>query len=184
MKNILLLSVLVTIITSCKKKEEPATNTTTATTSTLTIGKNYGGGVIFYLDNVGQHGLVAAGSDQSTGVEWGCDGVSIIGAQGTTVGTGDGNTMAIVAGCSTAFIAARICDDLILNGYSDWFLPSKDELNLMYEQKNVIGGFSLSDYWSSSDIDNNDAWAQIFADGTQVNSAKTSTGWVRSVRRF
>ena len=113
------------------------------------IGQTYGGGVVFYIDGTGQHGLIAATSNQSTGAPWGCGG-TLIGTS-TAIGSGQANTTAIVNGCSTAGIAARLCDDLDLNGYTDWFLPSKDELNQMYVQKSFIPGFVGGWYCCSSE---------------------------------
>jgi len=151
------------------------------------IGQNYGGGIIFYIDETGQHGLVCAPSDQSTFAEWGCSSIMIVGADGTAVGTGYQNTIDIVNGCSTAGIAARICYDLELNGYEDWFLPSKDELNLMYVNLhlNGLGGFASAYYWSSTEPSINfNAYYQAFDYGSQFLSYKTGTYYVRAVRAF
>jgi hypothetical protein len=156
------------------------------TTTAFAIGQSYQGGIIFYIDGTGQHGLIAATSDQSTGAQWGCNGTSIPGTS-TGIGTGQANTTLIVNGCSTAGIAARICNDLVLNGYSDWFLPSKDELNLMYTQRTTIGGFAVDYYWSSSEYDANYAWSQVFTNGYQSNYPYTkiySAFYVRAVRAF
>jgi len=88
-----------------------------------------------------------------------------------------GNTAAIVAALGNAEpyanktdYAAKICYDLVLNGYDDWFLPSKDELNLMYEQKGVIGGFAGAYYWSSSEYFLNYAWSQYFYNGLKLEN--------------
>jgi hypothetical protein len=147
------------------------------------IGQSYGGGIIFYIDGTGQHGLISATSDQSTTVQWGCYGTTI-GGTGTAIGTGQANTSAIVNGCTMAGIAARICNDLVLNGYDDWFLPSKDELHQMNLQKSVIGGFVGSFYWSSSEGDANGAWMERFFFDIQANIYKTATCLVRAVRAF
>jgi hypothetical protein len=147
------------------------------------VGDSYAGGIIFYLDGTGQHGLISATTDQNTGAQWGCYGTTI-GGTSTAFGTGQANTTAIVNGCLTVGIAARICNDLVLNGFSDWFLPSRDELNTMYMQKTVIGGFANAYYWSSSEDDNDLAIFQYFYNGTQNATNKDYTNHVRAVRAF
>lgn len=69
--------------------------------------------------------------------------------------------------------------------FSDWRLPSKDELNNLYLQKNAIGGFFAGEYyWSSSEYDGSDAWVQYISNGNQTNSFKFYTYSVRAVRAF
>jgi len=148
------------------------------------------GGYIFYDKGSYSDGwryLEAAPSDQSTGTEWGCYGVSISGADGTAVGTGEQNTIDIEVGCTTPGTAADICANLSLGDYSDWFLPSKDELNLMYENLKVheVGGFVAFFYWSSSELNADYAWHQYFGTGFQYYlNYKSSTYRVRAVRAF
>ncbi|MBK6346529.1 MAG: DUF1566 domain-containing protein [Bacteroidales bacterium] len=89
-----------------------------------------------------------------------------------------------MADCAEAGIAARICGDLVLNGYSDWYLPSKDELNMLYINRIAIGGFAGTYYWSSTEYDNDTAWIQFFGNGFQVNGGKNFTAYVCAVRAF
>jgi hypothetical protein len=156
------------------------------------IGDTYQGGIVFWLDGNGG-GLIAAPTDQSSGAEWGCYGTAISGADGTAIGTGNQNTIDIEAGCTTSGIAADICANLTLGGYSDWFLPSKDELNKMYlniGQGNVlglgnVGGFASNSYWSSTEFGGFNAWLQGFGNGSQFNINKGNYGLnVRAVRAF
>ncbi|MCX6278189.1 MAG: hypothetical protein NT004_08835 [Bacteroidetes bacterium] len=147
------------------------------------IGQSFGGGRIFYLDGSGQHGLVCATSDQSINAEWGCFGTSITGTS-SAFGMGQANTTAIVNGCSTAGIAARICDDLVLNGYNDWFLPSLDELYQMYLLKVIIGGFTDGTYWSSCEYYANTAHNRNFSAGNLGFLTKDSYCRVRAIRAF
>ena len=147
------------------------------------------GGYIFYCKGGYSHGwryLEAAPSDQSAIAPWGCYGTLIPGADGTAVGTGEQNTIDIEAGCTTPGTAADICANLDLGGYSDWFLPSKDELNLMYENLKVfgVGGFAVYYYWSSSEYLASIAWLQYFGNGHQYYNAKDDTYRVRAVRAF
>ena len=150
----------------------------------LSIGEIYEGGIIFYLDGNGG-GLVCAESDQSASAEWGCYTQSI-GGTGIGIGTGASNTATIAAGCSQTGIAARICNDLVLNGYSDWFLPSKEELNLMYQNLKLagIGNFAGGYYWSSSESSLYYAWIQYFSNGRQYSYSKDDAKLVRAIRAF
>jgi hypothetical protein len=141
---------------------------------------------VFYNDG-SSHGLVCADTDQSTGAAWGCEGTAI-GGTSTAINTGAANTNAIVAGCTTAGIAAKLCYDLVLNTYSDWYLPSKDELNLMYVNLKTqsLGSFDTYYYWSSSESDASYTWDQSFVSGYQSNTnvPKSYTKHVRAVRAF
>ena len=174
------------ILSFCNGAPTWAENCVPINTTLYAIGDTGpAGGKVFYLsDNTGLHGLEAAPVDQSTGAPWGCYGTSITGAQGTAVGTGATNTAAIVNFCAEANTPAKLADAYTLNGYNDWFLPSKDELNLLYAQIDVVGGFAGSSYWSSSENDSNFAWLQFFATGSQFFSSKTNTLSVRAVRAF
>ena len=157
-------------------------NQVTCTTLTsFSIGQSYGGGIIFYIDGTGQHGLIAATSDQSSGAAW-CLAPELIGGTSTAIGSGQTNTTAIVTKCTSS--AAYICDILVLNGYNDWFLPSKDELHQLYLQRNLVGGFADDYYWSSSEYDLNDAWSHHFQIGFQGNLVKYNTYYLRAVRSF
>ncbi|MFM8442085.1 MAG: DUF1566 domain-containing protein, partial [Methylococcus sp.] len=88
--------------------------------------------------------------------------------------------------------AATLAANLELNGYSDWFLPSFDELNLMYTKIGPgapapltnIGGFSSTWYWSSSEYSDHLAWFQGFRDGDQYINGKNYMTLVRAVRAF
>lgn len=152
------------------------------------VGQQYGGGIIFYVDKSGEHGLIASPADQGK-AEWGCQTTKIDGAEGIEIGTGLQNTIDIVAGCSVDDIAAKLCYDLILNGYDDWFLPSKDELNQLFLQKDKVGGFAsdvTAPYWSSTEYEIHDAaWRQTFADYfEQTIYDKYNVYNVRAIRKF
>jgi hypothetical protein len=82
--------------------------------------------------------------------------------------------------------AKTACEELILNGYSDWHLPSKEELNSVYVNLNQIGvgGFADDVYWSSTESDSGNAWGQGFSSGRQYNDGKGNKYNVRAVRAF
>lgn len=186
-KNFIIIALMIICInsvTSCKKKESPTP------APTYTIGQSYGGGIVFYIDGTGQHGLIAAPNDQSTASQWTSDSTLISGCSSTSLGSGQANTNAIIAACTTAGIAAQLCNDLVIGNYSDWFLPSKDELNLLQQQKYKVSGFDNTNFnlsfWSSSEINKGNAWAQYFYDGIQSAKGKITTNYVhvRAIRAF
>tara|TARA_X000001036_G_C20663382_1_gene799843 strand:- start:892 stop:1455 length:564 start_codon:yes stop_codon:yes gene_type:complete len=172
----------------------------------VAIGDTYQGGIIFYILEEGDngyiegevHGLIAAKEDQITtagaewgtagSAEWGCYETEVSGADGTAIGTGAENTLDILAGCSEDGIAAKLCADykITIDGatYDDWFLPSKDELNLLYLKREVVGGFADFSYYSSSQDNHISAWYHNFIDGIQGKVLKNIKRRVRAVRAF
>ena len=153
-------------------------------TPSLQIGDRYTGGIIFYLDGRGG-GLVCAEEDQSTGIQWGGRGTEI-GNTSTAVGAGAANTVAIVSKLGNGNYAAKLCYDLVLNGYDDWFLPSKDELNLMFKNlhEQGIGEFGDGTYWSSSESNPNSAWRLYFPKPWLYPNYKNNSYRIRAVRVF
>lgn len=154
------------------------------TAPSLFIGQSYGGGIIFYIDGTGQHGLIAAASDQ-TG-DWGCYGTTITGADGSAIGTGSQNTIDILAECSEAGIAAKLCDDLDEGGYQDWYLPSYSELNELYINRASVGSFAVGYYWCSTEYTLWYAWTQAFwGSGTfRFDDKIHDYNYVRAIRSF
>jgi len=162
------------------------------TTDTLAIGDSYQGGIIFWLDATGQHGLIAATADQNTGIQWYNGTYRYTGTNGDGLYAGKMNTAMIIAtqmaDNQTGNFAAKVCADysVTVGGvtYGDWYLPSKYELNLLYLQKTVVGGFATNFYWSSSEYDNNVAWGENFGSGYQLYDNKSYAYYVRAVRAF
>jgi hypothetical protein len=167
------------------------------------VGDFYGGGVVFYIFVDGDtgyiagetHGLIAAVQDQSSGIRWYNGSYVTTGATGTAIGAGSTNTDAIIAaqGATETSYAAGVARAYTGGGFTDWFLPSKDELNQMYTNKATInttasanGGsnFSTNFYWSSTEVDLYNAWGQYFGNGNQGYFDKGSTFVVRAVRAF
>ena len=156
-----------------------------------TIGETYGGGIVFYVYDNGRHGLIAATSDQSTGIRWFGDLYSFTRARADGVGAGLKNTAIIIANqghVDGAAFAATVCNEytVTIGGvtYGDWYLPSKFELKLLYLQNSAVGGFASTYYWSSSEHDMYYAWDQHFGGGYQYSSYKSSIRHVRAIRAF
>jgi len=175
-----------TIIISCEKETPEPPVGESNYKQPLIIGDSYAGGIIFYVDNTGDHGLVCAPSDQSSGAEWGCYD-TYTEAYEETVGTGAQNTILIESVCTTSGTAADICANLVLNGYSDWFLPSIDELMLMKDKlyDADLGSFSTQYYWSSTEYNSQRAIRYFFSHyGDWDYDSKEITCRVRAVRAF
>lgn len=150
-------------------------------------GKNYVGGLIFYLDTINCNGLVAAPSDQSSAIQWQNGSSIITGATGQAIGTGQSNTSIIISIQGIGSYAAQLCDDLLLNGYADWFLPSISELEAIHNNLHIkgYGGFTPSYYVSSSEFNFESEYSINFANflGYSI-SVKFSADHVRAIRNF
>jgi len=167
------------------------------------VGDLKNGGYVVWVNPADpSKGLVSALVDQSTdirGVVW-YDGdfntLPETGATSTAIGTGSSNTDALIVAQGSGSYAAQLCADysVTVDGitYDDWFLPSKDELNLLYLQHTLIGGFTddvtteiYGDYyWSSSESSKYNAWEQDFFDGSDETSDKNYPNLVRAVRAY
>jgi len=153
------------------------------------IGEDYGGGKVFYITDNGKHGLIVAKEDQSTNSIWGCPRVNVSGLS-NGVGSGSTNTSLIVNSCNSINLAAAVCDKLVLNGFSDWYLPSLEELQLLYDQKGKVGILSSHHYWSSSlnsfntEFNSSYGWEIDFSNGNRKGILYNTTYYVRAIRTF
>lgn len=146
------------------------------------IGERFGGGIIFYIDSTGEHGLIADTVDFNPSTWWNGLPRTLTGAMRTKIGSGYSNTKKIVSvqGDSGRY-AARRCWLYRGSGYTDWFLPSRDELNELYKQKSVVG-LTGSRYWSSTEINLYRAWCQN--DNLAGYNNKFTKNDVRAIRGF
>jgi hypothetical protein len=159
---------------------------------------------VFYIYDNGQHGLIAADGDVTTPSQWSVGTLKSTGASAGRanaclscvpisggIGGGQINTTLIIAslGSGGGGSAAEQCIGYAIvysNGlsYEDWYLPSIDELYLLYLQKDIVGGFANEAYWSSSEYNTNEAWWLTFFDGLESKSSKSTTYRVRPIKSF
>ena len=152
-----------------------------------------GGGIVFHVTNGGLNGLEAAPVDQAS-APWNCNGTDVAGVDNiASAGTPDSNSGAVntplvaVACPGTETNAAVLAAVYVWpNGQRDGFLPNKEELDLLYDQKvaGVVGSFASNVYWSSSVHFSLGAWVRGFDDGGQGGGNKNLTLGVRAVRAF
>lgn len=161
------------------------------------IGEEYGGGVIFHLwkDNAGvEHGLIVALTDQSTAQAWSNVSTTSIGASAQSSWDGLSNSNSIVGQAGHTSSAAKLCLDLVSGGQSDWYLPSIQELNMLWNNyytvaralSQISGATQISNsfYWSSSEANSSLAWYFNFLIGYTDYDLKNYTYYVRAVRAF
>jgi hypothetical protein len=152
------------------------------------VGESYQGGIIFYVDISGQHGLIAAPSDISDGIRWDDGSNADTHVNSTLLFSGDNNTDQLVAIYGDGDYAAKICKDLELNGFDDWYLPAKSELEELYEYRVQVGGFTDDYYWTSSENSNEDyrflAFRVHFGTGLSSTFYKDFEARVRPIRAF
>ncbi|MEN8180666.1 MAG: DUF1566 domain-containing protein [Pseudomonadota bacterium] len=144
------------------------------------------GGKVFFVSSDGLHGLEAtSGRSISQDYKLWYNGAYITtNAKRGGVNAGQLNTERIINHQGAGDYAAQLCANYQGGGYGDWYLPSKEELNLLYLQKDVVGGFDDVHYWSSTEINNLDAWTQYFLNGFQSAYQKNVWRRVRCIRAF
>ena len=175
--SLLMIGVIVLLLTgSCSKDDA----------YTPKLGDTYQGGIIFFIDATGKHGLIASPEDLTKTIPWWGGGLTVTNATSTT--DGSSNTIAIinVLGNSGSY-AAKLCGDYNGGSQNDWFLPSKDQLNTLYTKRALVGGFTDDLlYWSSTEYNDEYAWSQYFLDGSPGVMPKISGSvfGVRAVRAF
>ena len=216
MPRILILSqiIITLVIASCSKNDDAPDNPLT-----FQIGQEYKGGIIFYLDTGREHGLIVYPTDIGE-APWGCldtdptppnsEPPRVPIAQNDSIGFGLQNTLAIIEYCDEPTIAARLAYNFIGNGYNDWYLPAIDELALIYEHRDLIGGFpnlnnipdqngfiiyaSSSEGWATNDGDGGFLYLNyqvydfsntpVFPDNRKVFTGKDNSAKVRPIRSF
>ena len=141
----------------------------------------------------GQHGLIASLSDQSPGLPWYNGLTRYTGATADGIGAGALNTKLVISKLTKddekGWYAAKACADYSVKSsksvFLDWYLPSKEELNILYQQKKLVGGFSNTHYWSSNEYKSNSVWIQYFGNGHQrISNSESYANAVRAIRAF
>tara|TARA_B100001758_G_scaffold157633_1_gene135881 strand:- start:1262 stop:2365 length:1104 start_codon:yes stop_codon:yes gene_type:complete len=167
--------------------------------SQAVVGDFHQGGVVFWVDpNDNTQGMVCDINDLDTfgiGVEWGCYGSFINGADGAIAGSGEQNTIDIINGCNSNNIAAAFCANSNAQGYNDWFLPGEEAMFWISMNRSIIdnvaianggsafAGLGQGDYWTSTE--HNEFYAK-YQDVQMVmisNGFKNANRHVRAVRK-
>ena len=154
------------------------------------IGESYGGGIVYFLYDNGQHGLISAINDQSTGIKW-CITYTNTFARADGVYAGKKNIALIISNQADWGIdnfASRICNEFSVTvndvTYGDWYLPSKYELNLLFLQKDLFGNFAET-YWSSTEANNDqNTWVINFNSQNTYTADKLEVHKVRAISAF
>jgi hypothetical protein len=163
-------------------------------------GELFGGGVVFYVDQTGNHGLICSMTNLSAGSAW-SNVYSLIGPTAQSEWNSEGNTSAIMSQAGYTGGASSLCDAYINPDYgtgtfSDWYLPAFDILNLIYNTRGLINktldsdgnagttGITRNIYWSSTEGGPTHAWVLDFTVADPIFFWKNSLGYVRAIRAF
>lgn len=155
----------------------------------IQIGEHFAGGVVFYLDQHNENGLIAAPADQTEEeVRWGYNGTT----NAISVGDGQYNMERILKfhdeySKKGVSCAAEYCDTLSLGGFDDWYLPAIEELRKLYDNRDLVGNFMAGDYCSSTEYKFGDVYAIHFRPHKRIEHHYNKTSkkyFVRCIRKF
>jgi len=187
-------------LVSCSEDETPEPNHPP-------IGSEMEGGVLAYVFTSADagyvagevHGIIVSSEDLNTNPQWGCRGTEV-GGTSREIGSGRGNTSMVAAfhdnlpdyynnprqchNANDGTVAAKLAEDAVINGYSDWFIPTRDEALVLFENREQLGGFSNEDYWSSCESNRQNACAMSFVTGATFSASKESHKKIRLIRYF
>lgn len=154
--KLLLFAFLLTAVGSVRAQLRTIAPATIQKEAAHFIGEKFGGGIVFYITPDGLHGLVAETKDQGNYDWWAAqDSISIV---------------------ETHSAAGK--------NFTDWRVPTIYELNLLYNQRTVVGGFKDYYYWSSTEFNNDLGWLLYFETGNQEKEDKHAPGLFRAIRSF
>ena len=196
----ILVFLLSVVFISCSEDETPETNHPS-------IGTEMEGGLLAYVFTSADagyvagevHGIVVASEDLSTEPQWGCRGALVDGTS-REIGSGRANTTSVAAfhdnlpdyynnprqchNANDGTVAAKLAEDAVINGFSDWFIPTRDEALILFENRESLGGFSSEDYWSSCESNRQNACAMSFVTGAAFSANKNHHKKIRLIRYF
>jgi hypothetical protein len=164
-------------------------------------GELYGGGVVFYVDNSGMHGLICSMVDLSTAQPWSDVTNVLIGPGAESDWNGPANTASIISQPDHTASAAKVCDDYTnadygTGIYSDWYLPALDQLIQIFlaryevtltldtDGNSTTTPLTKTTYWSSTEFSDVDAFVYDFYWTYPYAASKTSPISVRAIRSF
>jgi hypothetical protein len=176
------------ILTSCQKesvsKQTSSITESIVTNDSIYIGAHIQGGIVFWLDSTGQHGLIAAMQDQTLGIAWSDGSYTEVGSTSKQIGKGFSNTKRIVLTLGKGTYAALLCATYAVENYSDWYLPSLKELKLLYDNRDILGITGIN-YWSSSEYDDTYAYSRLLVNRVpEIEDKNITSDAVRAIRKF
>ena len=154
------------------------------------LGEAYQGGIIFQLSPDGTKGLIVSASDVATSFyeRLSGGGPYATGASGVAIGTGKSNSDLLLANARAQDQAVKYCNDLIVDGFNDWYLPSELELAEIYFRRMEVGGLSNLTRWSSTEVTGSYDWKRArclnFGNGVVSTMDKNNVFSVRAIRSF
>ena len=149
------------------------------------VGESYGGGIVFYVYDGGKHGIITASMDRSTRIQRQNETSAVTNTVTNRIDAGELNTEPISAIKGTEDDDVQIYSSYQDSYYSDWYLPSKYELSLLYLNRAVLGGYTnFAKGWSSTEASRVNAWFKSFATGRSFSNGKDDVEYIRVHRRF